>query len=414
MRASCVGLDLIHSASPECAADRSKQPIYADLKRKVRAYFGEEGIERGDHKCTWTAWARYMFFTFMFLVSLHAWINGKWWSLIGMPWFYWVGPSGLMHSGSHSALSKKSWINRAGAYSGSAHVSALHWYHQHVIGHHCHTNIDGYDPDLTHFQHEDDASPGYRLHADQPWMEKYLTWRSAMPMQAFFASAGPAIVNQMKYIMEEKFGCTPVLNQSTARMAWHILGRITIIYFAFVWPFRTFELQKAFFFATFPYGFHGMIFFGFSQVSHLNEGLMNSQLDIKGAQKREWAAHQILTCCDYNTDSLLWRTLSIGLNAQAIHHIFPGVEPCHYGPLSEILAQTCEEHNLPYSHYPNFVAAIRAHVDYVASMNDPIKEGNAVDVKSISATPQQLKGNSLEGTPWTCSLGKDNSKAKVQ
>eukprot|EP01043_Picozoa_sp_COSAG02_P057953 COSAG02_NODE_7128_length_3168_cov_3.176279_4_plen_165_part_01 len=141
-------------ASPRCATDRSKQPIYADLKRKVRAHFGEEGIQRGDHKCTWAAWARYMFFTFMFLVSVHAWLNGKWWSLIGMPWFYWVGPSGLMHSGSHSALSKKPWINRAGAYSGSAHVSALHWYHQHVIGHHCHTNIDGYDPDLTHFQHE--------------------------------------------------------------------------------------------------------------------------------------------------------------------------------------------------------------------------------------------------------------------
>ena len=47
---------------------------------------------------------------------------------------------------------------------------------------------------------------------------------------------------------------------------------------------------------------------GFSQVSHLNEGLMSSQLTIKGAQKREWAAHQILTCCDYNTDSMLWRT----------------------------------------------------------------------------------------------------------
>ena len=64
---------------PGARLGRSKQPIYADLKRKVRAHFGEEGIKRGDHKCTWAAWARYMFFTFMFVVSLHAWINGKWW-----------------------------------------------------------------------------------------------------------------------------------------------------------------------------------------------------------------------------------------------------------------------------------------------------------------------------------------------
>lgn len=374
--------------------------MYQSLKTKIRAHFTDEGIKRGtfttsvvlthsaagkvqtaqtaavaarppahllpsanhrppcsppgDHKCDAAAWARYTLFTFMFCVSTYAWLQGEWWSLIGMPWFYWLGPSGLMHSGSHSALSKIPWVNRAGAYAGSAHVSALHWYHQHVIGHHCHTNIEGYDPDLTHFQHEEDASPGYRLHADQPWFDKYDTWRSAMPMQAFFSSSGPALLNQPLYLMAQKFGCTPVLNQSPLRTLWHILGRLAIIYAAFVHPFRIFELQKAFFFAAFPYGFHGMIFFGFSQVSHLNEDLMEAQLDIPMARKREWAAHQILTCCDYNTDSLLWRTLSIGLNAQAIHHLFPGIEPCHYGPLSQMLKDTCEEHNLPYTNVSNY------------------------------------------------------------
>ena len=52
---------------------------------------------------------------------------------------------------------------------------------------------------------------------------------------------------------------------------------------------------------------------------------MKEQLNRTQAQSREWAVHQIVSCADYNTDSLLWRTLSIGLNAQAIHHLFPGV-----------------------------------------------------------------------------------------
>jgi hypothetical protein len=30
-----------------CCCCRSKQPVYADLKKKVRAYFGDEGIKRG-------------------------------------------------------------------------------------------------------------------------------------------------------------------------------------------------------------------------------------------------------------------------------------------------------------------------------------------------------------------------------
>ena len=101
--------------------------------------------------------------------------------------------------------SKSVFINRCGAYAGSLHVSVLHWYHQHVIGHHCHTNIVDMDPDLTHFQHCDEPGPGYRLHADQPWMEKYFDWRKAMPMQAWFATSGPSLINQMKYLVEEKF-----------------------------------------------------------------------------------------------------------------------------------------------------------------------------------------------------------------
>ena len=216
-------------------ARRSSTPLYDDLKRQVRAYFTDEGIAAGTqliscfwrlalglpsktaaadhafgacagkHKCDWGAWARYGFFAAMFVLSFVGWLNGEWWTLVSLPWFYWVGGSGLMHSGSHWSLSKSVFVNRCGAYAGSLHVSVLHWYHQHVIGHHCHTNIVDMDPDLTHFQHCDEPGPGYRLHADQPWMEKYFDWRKAMPMQAWFATSGPSLINQMKYLVEEKF-----------------------------------------------------------------------------------------------------------------------------------------------------------------------------------------------------------------
>ena len=50
--------------------------------------------------------------------------------------------------------------------------------------------------------------------------------------------------------------------------------------------------------------------------------------------------------------------------------VFPSVEPCHYGPLSEILARVCKEHGLRYTTYPSFAAAVQAHVSYVGSLND--------------------------------------------
>jgi fatty acid desaturase len=355
---------------PQPVFDWTSTPVYDDLKKRVRAYFGEKGLRAGKHKCDDAAWARYFLWTALTVVSALAWLQGEWWSIIALPWFYWLGPSAMMHSGSHWALSKSELVNRAGAYSGSYHISVLHWYHQHVIGHHSHTNMHERDPDLTHFQHLDRDGPGYRLHEAQPWLEKYTDWRAAMPMQAWFTTLGPSLINQFKYMMEGTFMGVPVLMSgrplSSTRVAQHVVGRLIVFGTAMVLPFWLFSPIKAAFFALFPLGFHGSIYYAYSQISHCNEH-SNDEQEKKG---QEWATHQIMSCVDYNTDSLLWRTLSIGLNAQAFHHLFPSVEPCHYGPLSKILAHTCKEHGVRYTTYPSFAAAVQAHVKYVGSLNE--------------------------------------------
>jgi len=282
-----------------------------------------------------------------------------------------------MHSGSHWSLSGSPVVNALGAYAGSAHVSVLHWYHQHVIGHHSHTNVEGLDPDLCHFQHIDEAGPGYRLHSKQPYMEKYTNWRTTCFLQALFTTFGPSMVNQALYTATGKFMTVPVLNVSPGRQLWHWAGRIAIFYTLCVHPWTVFEPWKALFFSAIPYCIHGLIYYGCSQVSHLNEDLavFTCETELKD---KEWAVHQIQSCNDYCTDSLLWRTLSIGLNAQAIHHIFPGVEPCHYGPLSKILAETCDEFKIPYHTSPSFLSALRKHLGYVQSLNEsPSSVGKA-------------------------------------
>jgi linoleoyl-CoA desaturase len=70
-----------------------------------------------------------------------------------------------------------------------------------------------------------------------------------------------------------------------------------------------------------------------------------------------------------------WRTLSIGLNAQAFHHLFPGIEPCHYGPLSEILARTCKQHGIRYTTEPSLLHAVKSHVGFVGSLNNRLTNG---------------------------------------
>ena len=50
---------------------------------------------------------------------------------------------------------------------------------------------------------------------------------------------------------------------------------------------------------------------------------------------------------DYEYRSRLWNTLSIGLNNQTLHHVFPSVHPCHYPALTELIEPVFRKYQLP-------------------------------------------------------------------
>lgn len=96
----------------------------------------------------------------------------------------------------------------------------------------------------------------------------------------------------------------------------------------------SYEIFKAFIFITAPYAIHGVIFYMFSQVSHAqaecaHEPLQNDQ-GIQGSKNktdvsREWATHQVKSTVDWGVGSILWLYLSLGLNLQTVHHLYPQV-----------------------------------------------------------------------------------------
>lgn len=341
-------------------------PFYDELKHEVRAYFKKNGM---SHKDTWFGLSRHAFFVLLTLVSLWYWSAGHWWTLAVLPWAYWLGPSHMMHSGSHGAISKYEAVNVICAYFGSAHVSIYDWMHQHVIGHHAHVNIVNRDPDLEHFAHIDQAGPGFRLSAHQAWLNKYLNWRLAMPMQAFFTTLGPAFVNQFHYWSKMAFFNVPYLNVSRTRFVLHVLGRIAIVAFMVLVPVIYLPWYKVLPFALLPLGFHGYIYYCFSQISHAT-GAANHHGDERECVQREWAVHQVLHSLDYSAQSLVWRTLSIGLNCQALHHVFPSIATTHYGPLSLILERVAEKHNVKYNRVSSFREALVEHYRHVRGLNN--------------------------------------------
>lgn len=346
-----------HAASP---FDWSETPFYDDLSARVRAYFRRRG-----HKTPPRAWALLGCWMALLAVSFVGWLQGYWLSLLALPLFYWLGPSNLMHSGGHFALSDRPWVNRLGALAGGVHIAPATWQRQHNVGHHAYTNLDGLDPDLAHFQHLEIPMPGFRLARSQPWRAKYLWHRWAMVVQSTMTTMGPSLLNTPEYLIDGKVAkTTAYLFRDRLQVAVHIVGRIGVIAVLMVLPFFLFGPVKAALFAFVPLALHGLLYFGFSQVSHVNA----TCVPVPGA-RMEWAEHQVRTAHDYSTTSRFWNVFSIGLNNQVVHHLFPQVAPWHYPRLAGIVEATCADHGVPYSTSATWIEAFRGLLAHVAELN---------------------------------------------
>lgn len=353
-------------------------PFSDALKARSRAYFAGLGGGMRAHKAPPPAIALHALWLVLTAVSFWGWMNGQYWSLIALPLFYWIGPSNLMHSGAHFSLSVHPRWNRFWSYAGSAMVSIFTWERQHNIGHHAYTNLDDKDPDLNHFSHPYSPMPGFRTHAKQPWLRKYRWWGFAASFQSWMTTMGPGLLNEPEYLIDgEMARVVPLRFANRWRLVRHILGRLLIVSICFVYPALAFPLPKAFAFGFLPLGLHGLLYFCFSQVSHINaECFVDPDVE-SGERKIEWAELQVRTCKDYEQHSRFWGILSIGLNLQVVHHLFPQVDPWHYPALSDIVTETCEEFDIPYRPNKRWWHSFSQMVDHLATLNAPVAANQA-------------------------------------
>jgi len=117
--------------------------------------------------------------------------------------------------------------------------------------------------------------------------------------------------------------------------------------------------------ALFPFLVTGLLYYAFSQVSHLNAP------SVEPITSKEWAVHQICASQgDYEYGSVKWGKISNGLNNQMVHHLFPSVHPCHYPALSALLRPVFERHGLPMPGWRyTYADSWRLHSAYLLSLN---------------------------------------------
>jgi hypothetical protein len=118
----------------------------------------------------------------------------------------------------------------------------------------------------------------------------------------------------------------------------------------------------------------GIVFALFSQINHLNEPSLESDMDSRALPTNDtapasspqqenqqsdrdsrlvgsWAAAQVETSNNFASRSLFWHVISNGLNHQIEHHLFPGLNHCHLHHIAPVVKETCEEYGVNYKSY---------------------------------------------------------------
>ena len=96
----------------------------------------------------------------------------------------------------------------------------------------------------------------------------------------------------------------------------------------------------------------------------------------KDQEKVEWAIHQMLSTTDYAPDSTFLKILSVSLNYQIVHHMFPSIHPAHYPAIRKLLIPIAKKYDIDYEKRSSqtFGEALTNYYNWVYNLNDEPKK----------------------------------------
>jgi fatty acid desaturase len=358
--------------------DWKHTPFFNEIKAAARAYFSPRGDETDEKvqrnsKASWASWLRHGVGMCLLVWAFCQYLRDAPCSVWYFPCLYWLVASDLMHNGSHFCMARIPWINTLSYYIGSFHVQVDCWDVQHVIGHHCFTNVVGKDPDLHHWTHQKKPLPGFRVNRQQKYLSKYgMLWKFAIAFHLAMSTVGLAILWVPKWLNTRRVEVVslperlvPAIKRDRALFVAACLAYVCTRESVFTGACTLFL----------SWAIHGALFVTFSEISHINEECMEEAEEYRkkqGLEKLEWACHELMSGYDYGGDSQLMAILSINLNQQICHHMFPSIHPCHYHALRKIVTPIAARYGLDYKARSSdtFVGAVTKALHWISELND--------------------------------------------
>ncbi|KAH8075338.1 hypothetical protein JL721_1341 [Aureococcus anophagefferens] len=347
--------------------------FHEDVKAMVRDHFGG----RGDaHKASWEHLGH---MAVVFAVYAAGWRG--WWAgdvVLGglvLPVCAWLIMANFAHDGSHHAVSRKPWVNELALLTSSPLLYSYgSWYQQHCASHHLETN----DPSSTSTQHHpftrwhrsmlrDNASmtgivnlfwhftaflvSTINMSNVHPWkfVSFWAAGKDAPHELAFFKVSGR--MHRQGFMDGWRGGSPP---------------RSLVVRRVLATPYFRFGPARAAALTLLPYLVTSAFFFTVTQISHVQAPCQKDQDRATG----DFFKIQATTSLDYGVDSELWRFLTGGLNVQAIHHVLPVVNSCHYTKLYPKFYALCEKHGCAPANRPGILSAGYAHLTHIYDLGE--------------------------------------------
>jgi linoleoyl-CoA desaturase len=348
--------------------------FYPTLKRRVRAYFADQGQTRFADRLLVTKSIVHA----TLAVGLYATIlSNRFDGLLLVGLFSLFGFNQMMialniaHDASHNAYSPRPWLNRWLTRSFDfIGVNSYVWHFNHVKSHHGLTNVPLKDSAIDSFK-------VLSLHprADGLAIRRY---------QHLYIAGVYAISTLFKFFfldffsfLRRRIGGIEVGRHSAGEVALLLASKAFVAGYMLLVPLWLLDASAWAIIAGFVLGHvaAGLLIGVVFQVTHLADDTEFPQPDANGTMPYPFAEHVLRVTADLTPRSRVVQWIGGGLNLHVAHHLFPHVAHTHLPALTLIIERTAAEFGIPYRKHDTVRAALASHIRLLKRLGQPRSVG---------------------------------------
>lgn len=267
----------------------------------------------------------------------------------------------IAHDAAHSTFSSSKKVNNILLYTFDLlGANGYLWKLKHVHSHHPHVNIPNMDGDIK-------QSNLVRIFPNAPYLSFHRYQYLYMPFLYLFYTLVWLVFRDFRDFFQTDISGKPEHQHASKEYLKLFIGKSIFFGRMLLLPF----LLLPFSFGQILLGFVIFHFCASYTVAlalisaHVGEHSVYPEPNEAGEMEQSWVRHQIVTTCDFATESKLITHLFGGFNHHIVHHLFPNICHIHYPKLTDILKETCQEYEMPYSANPTLGDAILSHLKFL-------------------------------------------------